>query len=447
MSTSVPERAHRLFVSHSHADNVFCRRLVESLRAAGLDVWYDESDLRGADLDSTIERELRSRDTYVVVFSPQAVESRWVRSEWIEALERFDKGELKYFLPVIANTSELPIRIKPLVWTDFVNKDYNETFSLLLKRMGFSDNELRTFIPTNVVPTIWELKETINTHVGGFGLAWSPDGKLIALGSHDKKVTIWDIATRKSVQTLVGHNNWVDAVAWSPNGKYIASASQGTRVRIWEVASGRQSSVLEGHSAGVRDVAWSPDGNYLVSGSEDGTLRVWNIASGRSSMTVKVASVPLTSATWSPDSKHLGSSARDASIRIWDAYTGDEEYSLIGHHDVAYCMRWSPDCTMIASSGHTTIRVWNCQQRSLITKCEGHRGHVVSVAWRPDGAIIASASADYTVRLWGPRGEKYVITPGMHADWVHDVAWSPNGMLLASCAGINDGTIKLWGPQ
>src|SRR5579883_2009995 len=74
--------ARRVFVSHSHHDSEFCERLVNTLRTAGLDVWLDDQNLGAGHLPRIIEAELRSRDTFIVVFSPAALTSQWVESEW-----------------------------------------------------------------------------------------------------------------------------------------------------------------------------------------------------------------------------------------------------------------------------------------------------------------------------------------------------------------------------
>ncbi len=74
-------RPARVFVSHSHADNDFCRRLVRSLTAAELDVWYDERNAGPGSLASTVERELRRADAFLLILSPTALTSQWVESE------------------------------------------------------------------------------------------------------------------------------------------------------------------------------------------------------------------------------------------------------------------------------------------------------------------------------------------------------------------------------
>src|SRR5215469_36576 len=108
------ELPKRVFVSHSHADNATAHPLVQALRDAGYEVWYDESNMEAGNLADTIERELRDADVCVVVLSPEAVASPWVKSEWYAAWElmRDPNQRLKALVPVIAAPCDIPILLR-----------------------------------------------------------------------------------------------------------------------------------------------------------------------------------------------------------------------------------------------------------------------------------------------------------------------------------------------
>ena len=111
-------------------------------------------------------------------------------------------------------------------------------------------------------------------------VAWSPNGKHIASGSHDHSVKIWDYASGKELLTLSGHSSFVYSVAWSPDGKHIASESLDNSVKIWDAPNGNEVCTLSGHSNYVYSVSWSPDGKHIASGSEDGTIKIWDAQNG-----------------------------------------------------------------------------------------------------------------------------------------------------------------------
>ena len=102
----------RVFVSHSHTDAVYCRKMVQALREAGMDVWYDEHNLGAGKLRREIERELLSREHFIVILSPSAVESRWVEAEIDGALSLLYDGKIRTFLPVIAEKCEIPVLLR-----------------------------------------------------------------------------------------------------------------------------------------------------------------------------------------------------------------------------------------------------------------------------------------------------------------------------------------------
>ncbi|WSJ08715.1 caspase family protein [Streptomyces phaeochromogenes] len=111
-------------------------------------------------------------------------------------------------------------------------------------------------------------------------LAFSPDGKTLAIASVSHDVRLWDKGTEPPFRLLAGHTGWVNSVAFSTDGR-LASGSEDGTVRLWEPRSGKQIRKFSGHTADVNAVAFSPDGKILASASEDGTARLWDAASGK----------------------------------------------------------------------------------------------------------------------------------------------------------------------
>lgn len=455
MSSVAP--ATRIFVSHSHQDNVFARKLVCGLTDAGLSVWYDENDLGAGNLGQIIEHELLHSDTYIVIFTPAAVASQFVRSEWYAAWELQREGKMRLFVPIVAEPCDVPLLLRGMRRVDFTNQPFDEALKRLLWMLGASGSSgdalgARAHASPAVaparetpIPTMWEQSRIIQAHTTGcYCLGWSRDGRWLASGSYDRRVIIWNAATGQAERTLIGHTSGVDAVAWSPDSATLASASLGSRIRLWDAQSGEQRAMLEGHTLGVRDICWSPDGQFLASASHDLTIRIWDVASRRTVAALEGHQAPLTSVDWSPDGRWLASTARDATVRVWDAATSRLVRTLTGHQVVAHCVRWSPNGALLASSGNTTVRLWEAATGEPLTVFSGSEGHVLRVAWSPDQQLVASGAADHMARLWSVRRGKAIAALGGHSDWVHGVAWSPSGDTLATCGGAQDGTIRLW---
>ena len=109
---------------------------------------------------------------------------------------------------------------------------------------------------------------------------FSPNGKLIASGSGDKTIKIWDVTNGQLLHTLDGHTYSVRSVCYSPNGNQIASGSEDLTIKIWNVTNGQLLHTLNGHTGSVNSVSYSPNGNQIASGSGDNTIKIWDVTNG-----------------------------------------------------------------------------------------------------------------------------------------------------------------------
>jgi WD40 repeat protein len=281
-------------------------------------------------------------------------------------------------------------------------------------------------------------------HLGSTtGLAWHPDGKLLACGCFDKTIGIWDVEKGEQTRTLSGHTQYVYCVAWNRDGTKLASASYDRTVKVWDATTGRELWTNRGHASAVMSVAWSPDGSKLACGSQDKMVHVLNAVDGKTLHALKGHTDLVISVAWSPDGQTLASGGFDDVVRLWDPIAGKASGALNGHTDAIEMVYWSPDGTQLASGGRDlTAILWSMPQGRKRTVLKGHSRRIESVSWSPDGSQLATGSQDKTVKLWNTKTGQLLHTLNGHDKPVRGVAWSPNGKQLAS--GSDDHSIRIW---
>ena len=255
---------------------------------------------------------------------------------------------------------------------------------------------------------------TIKRHTGGASsVAFSPDGKTLASDKSDT-IKLWDVSTTQEISHLRGHSTrgiyltqqdvyieLIYSLAFSPDSKILASGSKDCTVKLWEVSTGREIICLRGHSKYINSVAFSPDGKILASGSKDKTTKLWNVITGREIMTLSEHLYGVSSVAFSPDGKTLATGGGDSTIKLWDVHTGQEISTIKGHSAFITSVAFSPDGRTLASgSGDKTIKLWDVPTRQEISTLEGHSDVVDSVAFSPNGQILASGSWDKTIKIW-----------------------------------------------
>jgi WD40 repeat protein/tetratricopeptide (TPR) repeat protein len=173
---------------------------------------------------------------------------------------------------------------------------------------------------------VWEvatrrLVRRLSGHTGYcVSLDFSKDGARLASGSRDGTAILWSTETWRATRTLRNADmdsmysryntqpGMVEDVAFSPDGKTLALASWEGTVQFWDVAGGKLLETLKGHSSAVSAVVFSPDGRTLATGGSDQTVRLWNVETGRELMQLDFGNVELggvETLTFSPDGKQL----------------------------------------------------------------------------------------------------------------------------------------------
>ncbi|KAL7797848.1 quinon protein alcohol dehydrogenase-like superfamily [Trichoderma afarasin] len=311
-----------------------------------------------------------------------------------------------------------------------------------------------------------EKHKTIN---GDFGRVWSaafsPDCKTLATGCGDGMVRLWDPTTGMLIRSLKGNTNQVNSVGFSSNGQKLASASYDGMLRLWDVHAAVPEQALIQRSR-VTLMAFSPDYRQLVSASYSKTLLLWDTSTGRVQHELKDLKSRVCSVAFSSNSKVLAAGFCDGTVWLWDTQTAGQLVVLdsktnygntrhsnsVARRDNTQLVprprgptRWLRNISRTphpSDAINGVFQAWDGLSELLLRVMKSNTYHIDSVAFSPDGRLLASALYEGTLLLWDRRTGAVINILKGHTGKVNAVVFSSDSQKLASAS--DDNVVLVW---
>lgn len=254
------------------------------------------------------------------------------------------------------------------------------------------------------------------------------------------------------------------ALAYSPDGKLIALAGDGG-VQIWKAATNSLVMSIPTEAGEVFGVAFSPDGHTLALGGCVGlyggggpVLELWNVTTGRFIRSMNSRTSVIYALSFSSDGSLIANGGWDpAKIEVWQVSTGNQVASLSSGLSNVACLKFAPQGAILAAGGYgtNTLEIWNVENATLLHALNTSAQDIVSIAFAPDGKSLAAAGFQFTesaydegiLEIWNPATGKIMRSVDTNSSGVSFVTYSPNGKELAVTSdplrAINN-TIGIW---
>jgi WD40 repeat protein len=305
-------------------------------------------------------------------------------------------------------------------------------------------NSLAAQVKKPAIPDI-RPKAAVHSQIGA--LAYSPDGRTVALGTF-REVRLADAVTGATAATLANEAEEVRAVAFSSDGKMLAAAGglpgQSGEVKLWDVASRKETLTIKGHRDCIYAAVFSPDGKTLATSSYDKLIKIWDVATGREIRTLKDHIDAIYALAFTPNGKRLISASADRSVKVWDPASGERLYTMSESTDALNTLAIDPTGMFVAAGGlDKTIRIWSLGESggTLVHSLIAHEDAILQLAWSPDGKTLLSTAADRSLKAFHAADLVDLKEFPRQPDWVLALQFSPDGKHFAT--GRYDGSFEI----
>ncbi len=322
---------------------------------------------------------------------------------------------------------------------------------------------------TPTLPTYEEInarniKDLVPAHIlegskYGSGIAFNPDGRLLASAGYDGSISIWDAYYGTLRNKFSGKMDRMLTVVFEPDGNSIYASGNDFGIYSLDIKTGDTLKKFLGHSGWVDRILFHPNGELMA--SVNGSVIIWNL---QTSKVIRTFPGDITDIAFTPDGNGIAIPevitvrtgigpyeliVHNPAIRIRDLNTGDTKYIYTFSVSVPepgpiVSFTFSPDGQYIAAGGPENTVWWGSVDTGFLSKLYDFdsTAQITNIAFSPNGDLLAAASSDSTIKIWDFKSRSLIATLEGHKGAVRYITFSSDGKSLASSS--DDDTIIIW---
>lgn len=240
---------------------------------------------------------------------------------------------------------------------------------------------------------------------------------------------MWNLETGKEIRTF-NHSNPVKKVAISPNGELLASGTEDGNIMIWELQTGKLKTPLAAHLQAISSLAFNPDGKTLASSSHDKTIKLWNMQTGHLLNILTGHNGAVWSVAFSPNGKILASGSYDQKIKLWDVQNWQLLDSLAGHHKAVWSVAFNPKNNTFASgSSDETVKIWQLS-KNINTQLLPSVPELAAVLTRQPEITNYPQLYDLNQQIYNKINSTWLQRNRLEKDLIYRVGVATNGTIV-----------------
>jgi WD40 repeat protein len=278
---------------------------------------------------------------------------------------------------------------------------------------------------------------------------WSPDGSLLATVNQSGTLQIWNVSEKREIQKY-NSARAITKISWSPDSRYLLLGGVDKQVVVWEIYGAQQKFILTISQPWIWSLAWNSSKSQIVVAISDHNygrflVELFDIQNGQRVQSMEIMDHldhVIDGIAWSPDGNNVGYFGSDGTFRIWDnRYNQLSSIIKITDEDIyptAISMDWSKFAIRVGKE----IEVWGIEKQERSRVFTGLNSTPQSIAFSPDGTLLAAGCDDNTIRVWDLYPGNQIEVLDARDNGTFDIAWSPDGKKFASGGWFD---VYLWG--